>query len=66
MGFEGEFLGFYSFLQALEGQPRIMRIRSISLECLDGKPGRIKADVEMSIFFEDPDSKKAAPWPKRT
>ena len=66
MGFEGEFVGFYSFLQALEGQPRIMRIRSIGLESLDGKAGRIKADLEMSIFFEDPDSRKAAPCPKKT
>ena len=66
MGFEGEFLGFYTFLQALESQPRIMRVRSIGLECLDGKPGRVKAELEMSIFFEDPESKKAAACPKKT
>jgi Tfp pilus assembly protein PilO len=66
MGFEGEFLGFYSFLLALEGQPRIMRVRSIGLECLEGKPGRIRAELEMSVFFEEPDSKKAPSWPKRT
>ena len=66
MGFEGEFLGFYGFLQALESQPRIMRIRSISLDCPDGGRGRIKAEVEMSVFFEDPESKKSAQWPKKT
>ena len=51
---EGDFLGFYAFLQALENQPRITRIRKMALlkDTCKGRQGRMKADFEMSIFFE--------------
>ncbi len=52
MEFEGKFEGFYQFLLALESQPRIMRVRNISLKQDDRKEGVIKAEVEMSVFFE--------------
>jgi Tfp pilus assembly protein PilO len=52
MEFEGSFLGFYGFLLALENQPRIMRIRKILLERKGKKTGTIKAEVDMSVFFE--------------
>ena len=50
---EGDFMGFYAFLLALENQPRIMRIGRMSLRAGDKVPrGRIGADFELSIFFE--------------
>jgi type IV pilus assembly protein PilO len=49
----GDFLGFYAFLMALENQPRITRIRKMTIKRLkDCKIGRISAEFEMSIFFE--------------
>ena len=53
MELEGNFLGFYSFLQALENQPRIMRIHKMELEEKTGAPdGHVKASFVVSIFFE--------------
>jgi Tfp pilus assembly protein PilO len=50
---EGDFRGFYSFLQALENQPRIMRINSMTLTKLKNAPeGQVQASFNMSIFFE--------------
>ncbi len=65
--FEGDFLGLYEFLLALENQPRIMRVRQILLDQLAGKKGTVKAKVDMSIFFEKQDStKKSERWSKKT
>ncbi len=62
MEFEGDFMGFYSFLIALEAQPRIMRIREIKLEPKNSSPddakGLVKASVMMSIFFENQPNRK--------
>ena len=67
MAFEGDFLGFYGFLLALENQPRIMRVRQISLEEIVGKSGAVKANIDMSVFFEKQDSeKKPKPWSSNT
>ena len=50
---EGEFMGLYAFLQALENQPRIMRIRRMKLSKLAKAPqGRVRAEFTMSVFFE--------------
>ena len=50
---EGDFRGFYTFLQAVENQPRIMRIRKMTLEKANKAPsGHVQATFEMSIFFE--------------
>ncbi len=50
---EGDFRGFYSFLQALENQPRIMRINSMTVSKLKNAPqGQAQATFNMSIFFE--------------
>jgi Tfp pilus assembly protein PilO len=50
---EGDFHGFYTFLQALENQPRIMRIQEMSLGKLrDAPEGSVKASFEMFVFFE--------------
>ena len=50
---EGNFLGLYTFLQALENQPRIMRIHSLSLDkAKKGPEGNVEASFIMSIFFE--------------
>jgi Tfp pilus assembly protein PilO len=59
--FEGDFTGFYSFLLALETQPRIMRISQMTLKKLDkAGEGMMQASFVMSIFFE---SGKEKPWP---
>ena len=53
MELEGDFRGLYSFLLAMENQPRIMRLRQMELKKLDDGPeGAIRAECEMSIFFE--------------
>ena len=53
MDLEGDFRGLYSFLLAMENQPRIMRLRQMELKKLeDGPEGAIRAECEMSIFFE--------------
>lgn len=62
MEFEGDFMGFYSFLIALEAQPRIMRVREIKLEPENRGPddneGMVKASLMMSIFFENQPNRK--------
>ncbi len=53
---EGDFRGFYGFLQALETRPRIMRIKKLSLKKItddDSPPGYVQANFVMSIFFEE-------------
>lgn len=62
MEFEGDFMGFYGFLLALESQPRIMRIRELKLEHEPGngdEGGLIRASLMMSIFFENQQSRKS-------
>ena len=53
MHLDGDFFGFYSFLQAMENQPRIMRIAQMEL-ARDEKmgPGHMKATLHLSIFYE--------------
>lgn len=56
MQLEGDFRGFYAFLQAMENQPRIMRIHRMTLKKPDkGPEGRLQATFVMSIFFERSD-----------
>ena len=52
MQIEGDFGGFYRFLQALESQPRIMRVRNMTLTRSPKGDGGIQASLVMSIFFE--------------
>ena len=53
MKLEGNFLGFYAFLLALENQPRIMRIRKMTLsKPPTGEEGAMQAEFEMTVFFE--------------
>ena len=52
MQIEGDFGGFYGFLQALESQPRIMRIRNLTLSRSGKNDGSVQASLVMSIFFE--------------
>lgn len=50
---EGDFMGFYSFLLALEDQPRIMRINKMVLKKPDkADEGIVRAEFIMSIFFD--------------
>jgi len=61
MELEGNFLGFYGFLQALENQPRIIRIHKMELAQKIGAPaGHVKASFVVSIFFERSDEER--PW----
>jgi len=58
--FEGDYMGLYRFLLALEDQPRIMRISRMSVQRYGSSPGVVKAELEMSIFFEKQDVNKGA------
>jgi len=65
MKLEGDFMGFYSFLLALENQPRIMRIRKMTLKKMDkGPEGSMQAEFVMSVFFER--GGKDRPWPVKS
>jgi Tfp pilus assembly protein PilO len=60
----GDYRGFYSFLLALENQSRIMRIRKMLVQTEPTSPvGSVKAEFEMSIFFEKNSEEK--PWPAK-
>ena len=60
----GDFMGFYGFLQALENQPRIMRIRKMTVETKKNAPkGHVEAEFEMSIFFDQ--NSEVEPWPMK-
>jgi Tfp pilus assembly protein PilO len=68
MQLEGDFMGFYTFLQAMENQPRIIRIHKMSLtkaeKTSEGKPapeGRMLAEFTVSVFFERDDNKDSQP-----
>lgn len=53
---EGKFEGFYRFLQALERQPRIMRIGLINIRKVESGPeGNVQVSFRMSVFFEPSD-----------
>ncbi len=53
MQLEGDYMGLYAFMQALENQPRIMRIRSMTIRKPDkGGEGMVHATFIMSVFFE--------------
>ncbi|MFB3891853.1 MAG: type 4a pilus biogenesis protein PilO [Phycisphaerae bacterium] len=60
MKLEGDFRGFYSFMLALENQPRIMRIKRMTLTKPDkAQEGCIQASFDMTVFFEkDKDKNK--------
>ncbi len=50
---EGDFEGFYSFLQAIEQQSRIMKIATMSIEKNEGcDEGAIRATMVMTVYFE--------------
>lgn len=50
---EGDFLGFYSFLQALENRPRIMRIHKMEMKERNAGPhGHVTIEFVVAIFFE--------------
>ncbi len=50
---EGNFKGLYAFLQALESQPRIMRILQMTLTKPNEAPqGHANAELTISVFFE--------------
>ena len=50
---QGDFLGFYSFLTAMETKSRIMRVRKMTLKKLKNLPeGHMFATVEIAVFFE--------------
>ena len=52
---EGDFLGVYPFLQALENQPRIMRVAELKISKLqrDSPDGQVAAALTMHVFFEN-------------
>ena len=53
MQLEGNFMDFYAFLQALEDQPRIMRVSDMKItEATNAPEGFIQAEFTMSVFLE--------------
>lgn len=53
MKLEGDFRGFYSFMLALENQPRIMRIKKLTLDRPEkAADGFMQATFEMTVFFD--------------
>jgi len=53
MELQGDFLGFYRFLQAIETQPRIVRISLMKFVKLSKAPeGHTRVRFEISVFFE--------------
>ncbi len=57
---EGDFLGFYTFLQALENQPRIIRVVRMKLEKLADPTmkGQVKASLDMQLYIHSPQEEK--------
>ncbi len=53
MGLTGNFNSFYSFLLELEKLPRIMKIRELKLDKQAGNEGTVRADIIVSIFFQN-------------
>lgn len=50
---EGDFEGLYAFLQAMEGQERIMRISRMNvLASENASPGYIEVTLDMTVFFD--------------
>ncbi|MGC9454408.1 MAG: type 4a pilus biogenesis protein PilO [Phycisphaerae bacterium] len=61
MKLEGDFEGLYSFLLALENQPRIMRILKMTVQQpRDAPDGYVQAEFLMSVFFERSDGAVAS------
>ena len=59
MKLEGDFRGFYAFMIALENQPRIMRIKKMTLTRPDrSAQGFMQANFEMTVFFDRSDKDK--------
>lgn len=55
----GDFDNFYTFLLELEKMPRIVQLQKMKLSKLpekDREHGQMRADVELSVFFETDDS----------
>ncbi len=53
MGLTGDFNSFYSFLLELEKLPRIMKIRELKLDKQANNEGTVRADIIVSIFFQN-------------
>ena len=53
MTLEGDFDSFYQFLLELEKMPRITKIKVMQLEKSPDKEGMTKADMELSIYFDN-------------
>lgn len=67
---QGNFLGLYTFLQALENQPqRLIRIHSLSLGKLSAGRAKVEGDVTARLtlitFFRKPPSPDEPQTPKR-
>ena len=48
----GDFLGLYTFMLALENQPRITRVREMKLSGDATTPGQVNAKFTMSVFYD--------------
>ena len=61
MQLEGDFRGFYTFLQSLENQPRVMRISKMMMEKAKSGEGQVQVRFDMTIFFEKTNKEEICP-----
>jgi Tfp pilus assembly protein PilO len=54
MTVQGAYFDFYAFLQAMENQPRIIRVNKLTLRKLreTKQQGYVSADLDLQIFFQ--------------
>lgn len=53
MKIDGNFNGFYDFLQRLEQLPRITRLPDIKVTRANNEDGHMKAEFTLSIYFQE-------------
>ncbi len=53
MEVSGDFLGFFTFLSAVEKLPRIMRIHDLKITGQPSEGVELKAEFTLSIYFQD-------------
>lgn len=53
INFQGEFMSVFRFLQQTEQLPRLTRVRKLSLRSLDGKKGRVDAQLTLNVYSKE-------------
>lgn len=53
LNFEGDFLGVFEFLRQIETSQRLTRIQSVSVHSIPSRPGAVKVEMSVSIYFHE-------------